>query len=66
MNTRDKHDYFFEVERRVLEEQLRSAAERIYRLNSYVNQPHEVYSSDQIAQLRSMILSFQRRLHRLR
>jgi hypothetical protein len=66
MNTRDKRDYFFEVERRVLEEQLTSAAERIYRLNSHVIQPNEAHGTDQMTQLQSMILSFQRRLHRLR
>jgi len=65
MNTRDKREYFFEVERRALEEQLASAAERIYQLNSYVLQPNEAHG-DQMARLRSMIQSFQRRMHRLR
>lgn len=66
MNTRDKGEYFFEVERRVLEEQLTSAAERIYRLNSQVIQQNEAHGTNQMTELRSMILSFQRRLHRLR
>jgi hypothetical protein len=47
MNARDKREYFFEVERRALEEQLASAAERIYQLNSYVLQPNEAHGSDQ-------------------
>ena len=66
MNTRDKREYFFEVERRALEEKLASAAERIYQLNSYVLQSNKAQGSDQMTRLRSMIQSFQRRMHRLR
>ena len=66
MNARDKREYFFEVERRALEEQLASAAERIYQLNAYVLQPNEGHGSDQMTRLRSMIQSFQRRMHTLR
>ena len=66
MNARDKREYFFEVERRALEEQLASAAERIYQLNAYVLQSNEGHGSDQMTRLRSMIQSFQRRMHTLR